>query len=126
MCRFRGIFKYETVDMGDGRDAEYVFLAVGDDGAFHFWKKETDPRGDEKNVAEGGGDVKGGDISHWVEDVGDELDDNVSACRVPYELDVLRSEPSGKEVLYCKNNLCELCREGCGRHESWVIELVPL
>ena len=50
--------------------------------------------------------------------MGDELEDEVSACRVSYKLDVVRSEPSGKEVLDRKNDLRELCREGCGRDES--------
>ena len=50
--------------------------------------------------------------------MGDELEDKVSACRVPYKLDIVRGEPSGKEVLDGKNNLRELCREGCGRDES--------
>ena len=36
----------------------------------------------------------------------------------------MRSEPSGKEVLDRKNDLGELCREGCGRHESCVVEPV--
>ena len=54
----------------------------------------------------------------------DELKDDVSACRVPYELDVVWSEPSGKEVLDRKNNLRELCREGCRGYDGYVVERV--
>ena len=72
MTGFGGIFKYETANIKNGWDGEHVFLAVGNDGPFCFWKK-TDPRGDEKDVAKGGSDGNGGDASHWVEDVGDEL-----------------------------------------------------
>ena len=84
--------------MQDSRGGYQVFLAVGDEGPFYF-RSETDYRGDEKDVSKGHSDGKGGDISHWVEDVGDELDDDVSASRVPYDLDVVRSEPGGNEVL---------------------------
>ena len=68
MSRFRGIFKHETGVMQEGLGAEEVFLAVGDDGPFHFQKK-ADPRGDEKDAAQGRGEGKSGDVSHWVEDV---------------------------------------------------------
>ena len=60
-----------------------------------------------------------------MEDVGDELEDEISAGRIPYELNVVRSKSSGKEVLDRKNDLCKLCREGCSRHKSYMVEPIP-
>ena len=111
------MFEHETGDMQGGWEGEQVFLDVGDNGPFCF-RQEANPRGNEEDIAEGRDDGKVGDISHWMEEVGNELEDEVSACRVPYELDVMWSDPSRKEVLDCKNDLRELCREGCGRDES--------